>query len=204
MPAKYWNKTDIWYNQKTKIIELFLEDLKAQGSATFCLQSCNVSASCCAIEAVGGKFKTKSPEFSGKSFMSQADIMFSFLYSKIGRDLMPIKPKVGIVESELMDNLTFAINSLSNVKAESKYFSSKLQTVENMKSELNSGCALVLSYLTDYNSGHYITVVNWDGKHFYAYDSWPDNKHCSNRGILEKYEPSFFINRVRERFIKVI
>lgn len=204
MGAKNWNKTSIWYNQTTKIIEYFLEDLKAQGHSDFWLQSCNVSASCCGIEAVGGQFRSKSPVIDSKTFMSQADIMFSFIYSKYGRTLLPVKPVVGVIESELMVNLTFAINKLSTAKATSLFFANSKELVETMKKDLNDGCAVVLSYLTDYGSGHYITVVNWrDGK-FYAYDSWAGNKHCSKGGVLEEYSPDFFIKRARHRYIKIV
>lgn len=203
MGAKYWNKTSIRYEQTTKIIELFLQDLKEQKNSTFWLQSCNVCSSCCSIEAVGGQFRVKSPILGSVEFMSQADIMFAFIYSKFGRDRLPIKPVVGVVESELIDNLTFAINSLSTCKATSRYFKTSTETVEAMKESLNKGCAITISYLTDYNSGHYISVVNWDGEKFYAYDSWANNMHCKKGGVLEEYKPEFFIKRARPRYIEV-
>lgn len=203
MPAKFWNKTSIRYDQTTKIIELFLQDLKASNQSTFWLQSCNVCSSCCSVEAVGGQFKVKQPLLGSTEFMSQADIMFAFIYSKFGRDQLPVKPVVGVIESELMDNLTFAINSLSTCKATSRYFKTSIETVEAMKESLNRGCAVTISYLTGYNSGHYISVVNWDGKKFYAYDSWKDNMHCKKGGVLEEYEPSFFLERARHRFIEI-
>ena len=203
MGAKYWNKTSIRYEQTTKIIELFLQDLKASNQSTFWLQSCNVCSSCCSIEAVGGQFKVKIPTLGINKFMSQADIMFCLIYSKFGRGILPVKPAIGIVESEIMENLSFIIKTFSTAKTTNKYFKTNLELVESMKKDLNNGSAITLSYLTDYDSGHYISVVNWDGSKFYAYDSWANNVHCQKGGVLEEYSPEFFIKRARPRYIEV-
>jgi len=203
MGAKYWNKTSIRYEQTTKIIELFLQDLKASNQSTFWLQSCNVCSSCCSIEAVGGQFKVKIPTLGTNKFMSQADVMFCLIYSKFGRGILPVKPAIGIVESEIMENLSFIIKTFSTAKTTNKYFKTNLELVESMKKDLNNGSAITLSYLTDYGSGHYISVVNWDGSKFYAYDSWANNVHCQKGGVLEEYSPEFFIKRARPRYIEV-
>ena len=203
MGAKHWNKTSIRYEQTTKIIELFLQDLKASNQSTFWLQSCNVCSSCCSIEAVGGQFKVKIPTLGINKFMSQADIMFCLIYSKFGRGILPVKPVIGIVESEIMENLSFIIKTFSTAKTTNKYFKTNLELVESMKKDLNNGSAITLSYLTDYDSGHYISVVNWDGSKFYAYDSWANNVHCQKGGVLEEYSPEFFIKRARPRYIEV-
>src|SRR5574344_296502 len=113
MGARFWYRKDLRYDQTTKIIEYFLQDLKAQKNSTFWLQSCNVCASCVSIEAVGAQFKVKIPSLGINEFMSQADIMFCLIYSKFGRDLLPVKPVVGIVESEIMENLSFIIKLFS-------------------------------------------------------------------------------------------
>lgn len=203
MGARFWYRKDIRYDQTTKIIEYFLQDLKAQKNSTFWLQSCNVCASCVSIEAVGAQFKVKIPTLGINKFMSQADIMFCLIYSKFGRDMLPVKPVVGIVESEIMENLSFIIKAFSTAKTINKYFKTNLELVESMKRDLNNGSAITLSYLTDYNSGHYISVVNWDGSKFFAYDSWADNIHCQKGGVLEEYSPEFFIKRARPRYIEV-
>lgn len=202
--AKNADNPAIRYDQTTKIIERFLADTKASKQSTFWLESCNVCACCCGIEAAGGEWKAKLPVIAGKEVISQADLMFDFLYSTDGRARLP-KLVDGVMENELPENLVFAINECSTAKAKLHTFTNQVDLVSDMKSVLRSGSAIALSYLTDYNTGHFISIVQYDEdkKVFIGYDSWKDNMHCKNGGVKEEYLETFIIFRSRPRFIEI-
>jgi hypothetical protein len=204
--AKYADSPSIRYDQTTKIIERFLADLKAAGNAKFWLESCNVCACSCGVEAVGGEWKARPPVIDGKEILSQADIMFDFCYSTYGRSVLP-KVEDGVNENEVSDNLAEAINRCSTAKAKAVYFKEgDGQAVVNAMIEaLKRGSAIAISYLTDYKTGHYIAVVKYDekAKTFMAYDSWSANVHCKNNGSKEWYTEKFFVDRARPRFIEI-
>jgi hypothetical protein len=201
--AKNADNTEIRYDQTNNIIERFLFDMKTSSQSKFWLESCNVCSCACAVEAVGGLWKCKIPELSTKQLFGYDDLLFFFLYSTYGRTKIVVKD--GEMENEIPANLVVAINECTTCKAELKTFADKKVMVEEIKKSLKNGCSIVLSYLTDYNSGHYITVVQYDDitKSFVCYDSWSDNKHCKNGGKKEIYTEDFFITRARERYIEV-
>ena len=190
----------IRYDQTNNVVERFLWDLKYSKQTSFWLESCNVCASCCSVEAVNAKWNNELPVYNGKYIIQQDDLMFSFIYTQD----VPIK-KEGLCENEIPENLVFAINSLSSAKATLHSFSDKKTTVEGIKEALKREHAVIISYLTDYNTGHYICLVEYDDtkKILIAYDSWSKNKHCQNSGVREPYPESFFVARVRPRFIEV-
>ena len=191
--------TRIRYDQTNNVIERFLLDLKIAGLSSFWLESCNVEASACAVEAVDGVWRVQLPTFDGKPIIGYGDLMFAFAYSDYGQKYSPVS-KEGANENEFPVNLAFYLNKLANVRADVRG-----KSIDGMKSDLKAGCALVLSYLTDYNTGHFITVVQYDETKgvFRCYDSWKANKHCKNGGILEEYPDSFFAERARPTYIAV-
>jgi hypothetical protein len=195
----------IRYDQTTKIIERFLADLKTAGSSKFWLESCNVCACACGVEAVGGTWKSTPPIIDGREILSQADILFDFCYSTYGRSVLP-KVSDGVNENEIAENLAEAINRCSTARAKVLTFSSGSEVVQGMKDALQRGSAIAISYRTDYEgSGHFHCVVKYDerAKQFMAYDSWADNKHCLTRGVKELYAESFYVVRARQRFIEI-
>jgi hypothetical protein len=204
--AKYADNDGIRYNQTTKIIERILDDMKKSGEIKYWLESCNVCACGCGVEAVGGEWKIKLPVFAGKELFSQADMMMFFLYSTEGRARMP-KLVDGVKENEVADNLVYAINEISTAKATlHEYKEGEIGAMrDDMIEALRRGSAIALSYLTDYNSGHYIAIVKYDEKArtFMAYDSWAANVHCKNNGVKEWYPEAFIITRARPRFIEI-
>ena len=204
MPAKNWDDTSIWYNQETKIVERYNLDLKLDGDLKTWLESCNVCSCGCGVEAVGGlsAWKYEMQKIDNKKVLSQADFMFSYIYS----DAAGIWKADGVCENETKPALTKAINALSFLKAECFKKEKKQEVVEAIKESLiKENAAFSISYSTDYNgAGHYITLVNYINGHFIAYDSWPHNtNHCKKGGILEEYEDSFLIERIRNDFIKI-
>lgn len=199
MGAKNAYDTSIRYDQTNNIVERFLKDLKDSGLVSFWLESCNVEASACAVEAVGGEFSISPPTFDGKKIFGNGDLLFAFLYSDFGQKHSPIVAD-GVAENEIVKNLAFGINSITNCIADIHP-----KSVEGMKKDLDAGCAIVVSYLTDYHSGHFISLVDYNKEKgvFIAYDSFADNKHCKKGGILEEYPDSFFAERARPTYMRV-
>ena len=197
--AKNWNKKSIRYDQANNIIEQFLHDQKKLGNCNFKYESCNVEATACAIEAVGAAWEIDCPVFMG-----YGDLMFDFLNSpRIFKDL-PFQSKK-YPQNEIIDNLAYAAEIFSSGGAKVHHYATAEHIHYYMKEFLMLGSAIVLSYRTDYGTGHYITVVAYDEdkRHFICYDPWKNNVHCKNRGILEEYPDSFFIERSRPRLMEV-
>ena len=194
-----WKDTSIRYDQTKRTIEKFLADLKASNQIDFWLESCNVCATCCAIESVNGNWKLDLPRVNTRAFMSYADLMFNYIY------LLNFVKADGICDNEVMDYLPSGAKGLSDVNAEVKYFETSDELIKEMKKSLKDKKALVLSYKTDYNSYHYICIVAYDTVKdlFYCYDSWASNKHCVNGGKLESYNSSFFKKRAKLRFMEI-
>ena len=197
--AKNWNKTSIRYDQSNNIIEQFLHDQKKLGNCNFKYESCNVEATACAVEAVGASWVIDCPHFMG-----YGDLMFDFLNSPKTLNSLPFaSPKYP--QNEIIDNLAYAADVFSDGGAKVHYYYTAENIHIHIKEFLIKGSAVVLSYLTDYRTGHYITVVAWDEdkKRFICYDPWKDNQHCENKGILEEYPISFFIERSRPRLLEI-
>lgn len=195
--AKYWQDKSIRYVQTNAIIERFLADLKMNKQVSFWLESCNVSAACCGVEAVGAEWKIKIPQLDGENLLSQKDIMFDYLYS----DLSTVYKRDGICENELPENIALAVNKISTAHA--KLINENC--IENMKESLKNGCACVLSYLTMYGSGHYICIVAYDDatKEFIFYNSWPEDKENKKGGIQERFPEDELIKKMRQRYIEI-
>lgn len=191
----------IRYDQTKRVIDSFLLDLRQQGELKWNLETCNICASSCAIEAVGAEFKCELPKIDNKTFISQADLMFDLIYKSPDT---PVRQDA-MCENEVPANLVFAINKMSTAKAELKEFKNINDMMTQLKAELNKKKAIVLSYKTKFGGGHYICLVGIDNNKIYAYDSWADNPHCNNKGSLEEYDISFFKERCadRLRFITV-
>jgi hypothetical protein len=205
--AKNWNNTSIRYDQKNNIIEQVFSDLKRKGDLHYYLESCNVEATACAVEAVGARWVLQPPKINGITFMAQGDLMYCFLNSLKVKPLLPAISEF-ITENEFIENLCYAVPLFSSAYARIRQYDDADDIDMPMIASLKMGCAIVLSYLTDYGSGHYITVVYYDVKknHFICYDSWADNKHCEHGGVLESYPASFFRTRLqghRSRFMEV-
>lgn len=199
MGAKKAYDVSIRYDQKNNIIERFLKDLKDEGLVSFWLESCNVEASACAVEAVDGKFEVFPPQFLGKPIFGNGDLLFAFLYSDYGQGHAPSVTD-GVCENEVIKNLAFGINTLTTCTAEIV-----AKDIEGMKKDLDAGCAIVICYQTDYGMGHYICLVDYkkDSGTFVAYDSFDTNKHCKRGGILEEYPDAFFAERARPFYMRV-
>lgn len=189
--------TSVRYDQTNNTIERFLKDLKTSGQTKFWLESCNVESTACAVEAVACLFKLPLPIVSGHVICGYGDLIFSFLYSNYGQAHAP-HVKDGLAENEIIENLAFAVKEMTNAKATVHYN-------KDIKSALLRKSAVVLCYQTDYDSGHYITVVGYDSDRdtYLCYDSWADNKHCRKRGVLEEYSSTFFSTRMRPWFMEV-
>lgn len=202
--AKNAENTSIRYDQKNNVAETMLADLKSVKMVNFWLESCNVESCACGVEAVGAKWLHEIPKTKdGKAMFGQGDLMFSLLFSPYGQKNAP-SVKMGVMENEVADNLVWAIKE--NSTAFARIVACNPATVcDLMRSALKLGHAVVVSYLTDYRSGHYICVVQYDTDKniFRCYDSWADNKHCKKNGVLEEYDDKFFSNRARERFIEI-
>lgn len=203
--AKNWDVPGIRYDQENNIIEqIFLDLLKAGDKQSSYLESCNVEMVGTAVEAVGGKWLQDPPPIAGIHFMSHTDYVFFFLNSK---NVKPRLPKVSdiILENEFMENLEYVIPLVSTARAKIR---KGRNIVDLMISSLKMKYALGLSYLTDYGTGHYITVVYYDllSREFVCYDSWSRNKHCEAGGVMERYPAEFFRDRMkgyRSRFLEV-
>ena len=206
--AKNALSKDIHYDQTRSFLELFLKDLKSSGQSKFWLETCNVHAMACAIDAVGGRWHHLLPVGGdGKPLFTQAAAMFIGLYSAWGQSAAPFV-RDGVAENEVIANVAWIAEQLADVKATVITAVSGLELVEKMDASLKRGSANVLSYLTDYGSGHYITQVmrNKTEGSFTVMDPWPGNVHCKNGGVLEIYKDSFFSTRcdpARLRFIEV-
>ena len=194
-----WKNTSIRYDQTKRIIEKFLADLKESKQTNFWLESCNVCASCCAVESVNGTWKLELPRINGRAFMSQADLLFNYIYS------LDFVKADGICDNEVMEHLSIGIQNISDVKADVFYVDSSTELIKNIKDSLKNSKSIVLSYKTDYESYHYINIVAYDTVKdlFYCYDSWANNKHCKNGGKLETYNSTFFKKRARLRYMEV-
>lgn len=197
------SRSSIRYDQENNIIEQVFRDLKNRGDLSFWLESCGVESTSCGIEAVGGQWKYPLPIIDGLNFMGQGDLMFFFLNSEAAKKFLP-KVSDTVLENEFIENLNFAVPLLST--AESKIHSFDNSEVELlMISLLQKKSSIVLSYITDYNSGHYICVVSYDtsSKEFICYDSWGKNKHCVRGGIQEKYPADFFHKKSRGKLMEI-
>lgn len=198
--VKNWDKTSIRYDQENNIIETFLKKMRALGDADFSLESCNVESAACAVEAVGADWTVPLPAVNGVSFLGYGDLIFDYLNSPKIKSRLPHDSSI-YPQNEIMENLAFAIPKFSAAGAKVHEYDNALEIDYMIKYFLRSGSAVVLSYLTDYNSGHYITVVKWDDTKevFICYDPWKNNQHCNNGGVLEEYSRDFFISRMAER-----
>ncbi len=197
--VKNWDKKSIRYDQGNNIIEQFLHDQKNLGNCTFRFESCNVEATCCGVEAVGADWIIECPVFMG-----YGDLMFDFLNSpRIFKDL-PAKSKTHPL-NEYMANLAYAVEIFSSGGAKMHNYATSDHIHIHIREFLMTGSAVVLSYLTDYDTGHYITIVAYDDvkKIFICYDPWKNNQHCKNGGVLEEYPESFFVERSRPRLLEV-
>lgn len=196
--ARNWADTSIRYDQKNNILERYLHDMKEAGDADLWLVSCNVEASACAVEAVGADWTTPiSPD------LGYGDAFMNHLLSPKNEKKIPRSS--GAFPNEWIENLAYVIPKFSNAETKVRYVENMKTYVAKMQYALRLNAALVLSYKTDYGSGHYITVVRYDEQtdKFLCYDSWDKNKHCKNGGVLEEYSPSFFTERARPRFMEV-
>ena len=202
--VKNWNKTSIRYDQENNFIENFLKKTKALRQSTFKLESCNVEDAACGVEAVDALWTVPLPEIDGIKYMGYGDMFFAFLNSSKICDLLPLNSS-DYPQNEIIDNLAYAIKKFSNADAKTHYYGNSLMIDYNIKLYLKHGSAVVLSYLTDYGTGHYITIVGWDDTRevFLCYDPWSKNVHCKNGGILEEYSREFFIKRARPRLFEV-
>lgn len=202
--VKNWNKTSVRYDQENNIIEIFLRKMRYLGDTDFSLESCNVESAACAVEAVGADWTVPLPEINNMPYLGYGDMMFDYLNSYKIRNSLPFDSKV-YPQNEMMENLAFAIKKFSDADAR-KYVYENTDIIDyHIKQKLKRESAVVLSYSTDYNTGHYITVVAWDNekKVFICYDSWAKNMHCKNGGVLEEYSADFFIRRSRPRLLEV-
>lgn len=204
--TKNWQDESIRYIQTNAIIERFLADLKeaklqGKSGTDFWLESCNVSAACCGVESVGGEWRVRLPQISGKNIISQKDLMFDFLYSDIGGKWK----RDGICENEVPENIVYAINQLSTAHAQLINVTNGNAGVNAIKESLLSGKACETSYLTDYGGGHYICFVAYDdeAKEFIYYNSWPDDKENRNGGIKERMTEHFLALHMRTRYIEI-
>lgn len=198
---------DIWYNQEKCFLEVFLRDMKVSGQIKFWLETCNVHALACAVEAVGAGFRHRLPVGKdNRTVMSQAGFMFTYLYSRYGQANAPVV-KEGQAENEIMKNLAWVVEECAYVKATVHEFKNVEDMIVEMIASLRRKSSNVLSYLTDYGSGHYHTQTRKiEGGPFIVYDSWAGNRHCTNGGIREEYDENFYRRRNspdRLRFIEI-
>jgi hypothetical protein len=194
----------IWYDQTKCFIDVFLRDLHMAGKLSYWLETCNVQAAAMAVEAVDAPFKYVLPIGpDNRPIVNQAGLMFAMLYNRYGQANAPYVSD-SYAENEDARNVAWVLEQCAYVKAAYKTFKDAQQTVDAVMYALKQGSSIVLSYLTDYGSGHYIalTDVDDDGS-IIAFDSWAYNKHCSNGGKLERYPQAFFAERARPRFIEV-
>lgn len=197
--TKNWNDKSIRYDQGNNIIEQFLHDQKNLGDCNFQFESCNVEATACAVEAVGASWIIEKPWFMG-----YGDLMFDFLNSPKVFNNLPFKSDK-YPQNEIIDNLAYAADIFSDGGAKVHYYDNSAHIHIHIKEFLMKGSAVVLSYKTDYGTGHYITVVAFDKekRQFICYDPWKGNKHCKNNGVQERYFETFFIERSRARLLEI-
>lgn len=200
--CKKWNDISIRYNQENNIIELFLSKLKQAGQSTFRLESCGVESIGCAIEAVDGRFKFNLPKINGKAFMGYGDFLFDLLNSN--HSDIPIKSR-DIPNNEFIENLAWGAEQISFVKTNIHYLSFQQDIIPEMIAALKRQSAIVFSYLTDYGTGHFSTIVAYDDikKVFIIYDPWSGNKHCKRNGVKEEFSEKFIMERSRRRFLEI-
>ena len=181
-------------DQTKSPLEIFLKDMKAQGQTKFWLETCNTHALASAIEAVGAKWELDLPLGpDGLPLYSRAMQIFLLLYSAWGQHRAPLVQD-GVAENEIALNLRWIAEIVADVKATIITGASAHELVAKMDKSLQLGSANVLSYLTDYKSGHYINQV-WrapENGTFTCMDSWPGNMHCTKGGDHEIYSDSFF------------
>jgi hypothetical protein len=206
--ARFGLSDGIRYDQTKCFIDVFLKDLKVNNEIKFWLETCNVHAVACACEAVASSaFKYTPPSGpDGRPLMSQAGLMFLYLYSRYGQVNAPCVSE-GVAENEIKKNLCWVAEQCADVTATLHEFKTTQAMVEGMDASLRRGSANVLSYLTDYGSGHFHaqTARRVNGA-FIAYDSWAANQHCKNGGVREEYDASFYIQRcigARMNFIEI-
>ena len=203
--AEFWNNTSIKYNQRNRIIERFLTDLRSSKQVNFSLESCNVCAAACAIESVGGNWKLKLPSIDGNAIFSQADLMFNYIYS-YPKGLPVLDNGNGVCENECIENLAFAVKKLSNCKAECYYNGNNADLVDDIIEQLlNNNAAIVTSYKDDITTGHYICIVKYDtdAENFIYYDSWNENPRNKNNGSLESISKNELVNCIKHRYMSV-
>ena len=184
MAAKYKNE-NVRYEQINRIIEKFLYDLRVQKQVNFHLETCNVNALACAIEAVNNKFYVKLPQIEGKNIMSQADLIFFYIY-QFDKE-MP-EHGDGKCENEYLENLRYAAEKLAHVNAKTIYTDTQAELITIAKAAIsNQNCAIVTSYADDKTTGHYITIVDMNKEGFLYYDPWGKNPRNKNGGNLELF-----------------
>ena len=205
MPAKNWKDTSIRYNQQNRIIEKFLTDLKATKQATFILESCNVCSASCGVDAVGANYKVTLPKLGDESFVTIADIMFSYLYSF--PEGLPQKDNGnGLCENELIENLAFAVNKLTDATAKAVFSTDRKKQINEICDLLSNGNnAVVLSYQDKTTTGHFICFVNYDSSSntLYYYDSWNGNPRNKNSGRLETMTKEELESVMKLRYLKI-
>ena len=199
MPAKNYKDTSIRYNQENRTIEKFLKDLRASKQIGFSLESCNVCSTACGIEAIGGTFN-----FPKIDFMSAADIMFNYIYS-FPKGLPVMDGPNGLCENECIENLAFAVKSISNCDAECYYNGDNKKLVDAMIEALKDNVAIVASYADSTTTGHYLCFVNYDSskKVFNYYDSWKGNSRNKNGGCLEEFSYDDLIGCIKHRYMVI-
>lgn len=201
-------RKDIRYDQTQCFLDKFLRDLKLSGQTKFWLETCNVHALASAVEAVGGQWRFQLPLGpDGEPIVTQAGLMLLGLYSAYGQAHAPVVSDT-LCENEVAVNLAWVAEQFAGVKATIITAKTGAELVRLMDESLARGSANVLSYLTDYKSGHYIAQV-WrhpEQHVFECMDSWADNVHCKTRGDHEMYGDGFFAKRCdtgRLRFIEI-
>jgi hypothetical protein len=200
MAAKYKNE-NIRYEQTNRIIEKFLYDLRLQKHIDFHLETCNVNAVACAIEGVNNKFYVRLPQVEGKNIISQADLIFFYIY-QFDKD-MP-EHGDGKCENEYLENLRYAAEKLAHVTAKTFYTETQKDLTEMAKSLLTKqNCAIVVSYSDDKTPGHYITLVDVNDNGFIYYDPWGKNPRNKNGGNLELFTFSDFSKNNKKRMLVI-
>lgn len=201
MWTKNGKDTSVRYDQTKRVIDKFLKDLRNRKEINWNLETCNMNAAACLVEATGNSFKATLPRVDNRNLISQADLFVDICYTDPD---IPVKSDTEC-ENEFPENITYVINKLSTAKATLITFKNINDMTAAIKNVLNKGHGIELSYKTDYGGGHYIALVGIEGDKIFAYDSWGANKHCKNNGVLEEYSISFFKERCKDRlrFIEV-
>jgi hypothetical protein len=197
--------TGIHFIQTNNFVEKVLGDLKASKQLGFCLESCGLSSACCASEAVGAPWHFALPKIDGVQIFGQDDLLGFLIYSEYGLKHIPYTRR-GIIETEVIDNIAWGLAQASAATPTIRVASSRDELLPRLDVALSRKSACVICYRTNYdNKHHYITVVkkNLTKSLYYAYDPWPENKHCKHGGILEPYTPDFIKTRARMAFMEV-